>query len=78
MIQLQEKCVPFAGEIHVEGECEYFTSGSGKRFHVMCLCRRGMHGPVDETGRLFVFASRRAAQPLVDVLNASLRAATSR
>jgi hypothetical protein len=73
MIQLPEKCVPFVKGLQVEGECEYFALGRGRRFQVVCLCRRGMHGPVDETGRPFTFVSRRAAQPLVEVLNASLR-----
>jgi hypothetical protein len=78
MIQLHEKCVPFSREFvkPFEGGCEYMALSWGRRFHVVCLCRQGMHGPVDETGRPFVFASRRAAQPLVEVLNTSLRERT--
>ena len=68
-IHIQERCV--ASDLYA-GECLYLVWGREKRFYASCVCRKGVHGPVDGQGRLFLFASYREAQALCTVLNASL------
>jgi hypothetical protein len=69
--QLREKCLPSTRYV---GECLYVVSRYEGRFYVMCACRRGIHGPIDQTGRALAFVSGRDAQTLSNALNACVRA----